>query len=715
MRILPFLLIIPFLSSAQLNPVFVSAGPLSYVKVQNSNEGMFGFEENGKIGYLDKKGKVVIPAIYSYDTSHNSGYIPGFYNGYVKVVKDRKNGLADKTGKIIIPIEHESITPYIKEGNFVMVTKTIAGKKNYGVLSIQNKQIIPTEYESIVIYTGVIVLKQGGKWGLFDANGKQLLPFEYNNLTYYTTDKVLIAEKGTQYGVIDLTGKWLFEKSKSVFTLFGVHYGMVSCRVSDKYGFLDLKGNEVIVTKYDYSGYFESTGLARVSKKKPGSTYTNIYGFVDKKGTEVIPIQFETAGSFANGLVNLKDPETNRYGYMDKTGKWVLKPIYLEALSFDDAGGAWVKMTDGKYHYIDKAGKDLGMLNEAGGYKEFNKDGYIVYEDVTYPYIAIDKNGKQGKTIDDIETYYLSYETMTPYKSKVNSKYGGLDIDGNKVIPNDYDGFGGFFDGVCMVQKKIDGKLKSGYIDTKNNILVPLLYTSATAFRDGWGVVKKDSFYFFVDKSGNLKEPPRKYDNLSEFRSGYALGTVKGQNNAPSTYYYINKQLKEEFSVSYKEAYSFWDEVAVVKSDKEYELMNKKGEVFKSLGKVDYLRFSMEGMLAIRENKKWGFINNRGDQIVPPRYDSCESFSNGYAKVMKNKKWGIIDKAGNEIFETKYDNIASGENGIFIYYDKSWGVMDKTGKILVAPKYYSINAFQKDRTIARLGKAIMILKSPLAK
>ena len=141
-------------------------------------------------------------------------------------------------------------------------------------------------------------------------------------------------------------------------------------------------------------------------------------------------------------------------------------------------------------------------------------------------------------------------------------------------------------------------------------------------------------------------------------------------NNAPSTYYYIDKDLKEVFNVSFKEAYSIWDDVAIVKRDKEYELMNKKGEVFKSLGAVDYLKFSVEGMLAIRENKRWGFVNNRGDVVVSPRYDSTDVFKYGYARVMKNKKWGLIDKAGNEVVEPKYENIFPGENGIFIFLIK---------------------------------------------
>ncbi len=714
MKTLFLFIFFPAVLFSQFNPVFISKANLSYPKVQASNESMFGFEQGGKIGYLDKNANVVIPAIYSYDSATSSQSIPYFYKGYVKVVKNKKCGLIDKTGKEIIPIEYENITPYTQFGNFVLVTKTIAGKKNYGVLTIQNKELVPIEFEDIKFDTNMLSVKQNGKWGLINKAGKQLLPCEYNYLNYSATDKVLIATKGSQYGVIDINGQWLFEKSASVFTLVSCKFGMLLCKVNNKYGYLDLKGNEVIITQYDFAYDFENNGLAKVHNKVPGN-YTNLYGYIDKKGNEIIPVKHEIIGSFINGLVYVKDPSSNRYGYMEKTGKWILKPVYLEATSFDESGGAWVKTTDNKYQYINKAGKELGTLNDKGEYRAFGMDGYTVIENTEYPYVVIDKTGKQIKKIDDCDGIYLFSEGIAGYKSKANSKYGFVDTEGNKIIPNEYDGFAGFSEGIAKVDKKVDGKNKSGYIDAKGNIILPLVYETVGTFRDGWGLIKKDSNYFFVDRNGNLKEPPRKYNELYDFKSGFSLGVIKAKNNNLATYYYINKQLKEEFSTSFKESYAIWDDVAVIKRDKEYELMNKKGEVFKSLGAVDYLRFSVEGMISVRQNRKWGFVNNRGDIIVTPKYDSCEVFKYGYAKVKMGNKWGIIDKSGTEIIEPKYENILPGENGLFIFFDKFWGIIDKTGKILVAPNYLIINSFEKDRTIARFGKSYTILKSPLVK
>jgi len=549
---------------------------------------------------------------------------------------------------------------------------------------------------------------------LFDKTGNSVLPCEYNWLSYSSADKVFIAEKDNKYGVIDNKGNWIFEKTKSVYTLYTVANGMVQCTVNSKYGFLDLKGNEAIITKYDYAYPFEKNGLAKVGNKKEGSSYN--YGYIDKKGNEIIPLKYITLSTFSNGFVYAKDPESNRYGYLDKTGKWALNPIYLNATDFDDAGGAWVKMTDDKYHYINKTGKDIGTLVDKGNvYSAFGKDGYAIYENTDQPYVMIDKTGKVLKQIDDCDGIYNFSEGIAGYKSKSTGKYGFLDLNGNKIIPAEFDGFTGFLEGVSKVNKTIDGKTKYGYIDIKGKIILPIIYDNAQAFRDGWGLIKKDNNYFFVDKNGNLKDPPGKYDELSEFRSGYALGKFKGSDVTPHTFHYINPKLEIEFSTIAWQAYLFWENVAVVSTNnKTYQLMNKKGEIFKTLTDIETLSFCTDGVLAIREKGKWGYINDKGDVIVTPKYDTCTAFKYGYGRFKLGSKWGIIDRSGTEILAPEYDGIYPGENGTFIYFDKFWGIIDKSGKKMPAT-YNIITTFEKDRALARLGKTFVLLKSPLLK
>jgi hypothetical protein len=701
---------------AQINPAFVVRSGLSYNKIEYKGDGLFGFETSDKFGYMDKNGNIVIAPDYSY--KENSNAIPVFNKGLVAIKKGDKMGVIDKSGKIIIPFEYDYAYTHWQVKDAFPVIKKESGKNLYGLINAQNKIVIPIVYEEMLMDSNLVKLKKDNKWWVMNISGKQILPDAYDAITTYSQGQLIQATKGDQLKFFDASGTFLFEKAKNVYTILGCTEGMIRCKVNDKQGYLDLKGNEVIITRYDDANDFVN-GLAKVGKKTTTSGTTVLYGFIDKKANEILPIKYPSAnlGLFQFGLIKAKDPETNRWGYYDKTGKCILQPAYLEATNSDYLGGLWVKMTDGKYHYISKAGKDFGTADSKGAnYYFFGDSGYSVYEDAESSYALVDKTGKQIKKLEDCDAIYWFFDGVAGYRCKSNSKYGFIDINGNTISPCEYDGFSAFTEGISKVEKKVDGKTKYGYLDNKGEVILPAVYESAQSFRNGWGLIKKDQNYFFTDRKGNLQEPPRKYDELSEFRSGYAMGKIKGSGTEGNTYYYINTQLKEEFSINAQQAFPIWENVAVVSRDnKTYELMDNKGHIFRSLAGIDQLSFCADSRLAVKQGGKWGYINDKGDVIVAPKYDTCESFRKGYGRIRMNGKWGIIDKSGTEIFAPKYDNILQGENGIFIYYDKNWGVMDKAGKILVAPTYYLMIPFDKDRSLARLGKDYSILKSPLIK
>jgi hypothetical protein len=715
MRILSILLFLPFYALSQLNPGFLVKSNLNYNRIEYKGDGLFGFEINDNVGYMDKNGNIIIQPNYSY--KQNSSTIPFFYKGLIAIKKDDKMGIIDKTGKTVIPFEYDYLYVHYQVKDAFPVVKKENGKNFYGIINAQNKIVIPITYDDMLMDSNLVKVKKDGKWGLMNITGKQILTSEYDAITTYSQEKLVQVTKADQLKFFDASGVLLFEKAKNVYTIISCNDGMIKCKVNDKYGYLDLKGNEIIVTRYDDANDFVN-GLAKVGKKSTASGSVILYGFIDKKEKEIVPIKYPSAnlGLYQFGLIKAKDPETNRFGYYDKTGKWVLQPVYLEATNSDYLGGLWVKMTDGKFHYINKAGKDFGTIDSKGSnYYFFGESGYAVYEDAENSYVLIDKTGNTVQIIEDCDAIYSFVNDIAGYKCKSKGKYGFLDLNGSKIIACDYDGFAAFSEGISKVDKKIDGKTKSGYIDIKGNIILPIAYETLGNFGNGWGIMKKDSNYFFVDRNGNLKDVPRRYEELYDFHSGFARGVIKGKNNNPNTYYFINKDLKEEFSFTGKEGYSFWDDVAVVKRDKEFELMNKKGEVFKSLGNVDFMKFSVEGLLAVRENKKWGFMNNKGEVVIGLKYDSCDVFKYGYAKVKMGGKWGMIDRSGTQIIDAKYDNIFSGENGVFIFYEGNWGVIDKTGKILVQPILPSVTSFENDRALARKGKTFTIVKSPMLK
>lgn len=85
-------------------------------------------------GYINKKGKIVIPLKYTYAES--------FYNGKTaKVELNGKVGVINKKGKVIVPIKYDKIEDYF-EGTAVVV---LNGK--YGIINKKGKLFIPAEYE----------------------------------------------------------------------------------------------------------------------------------------------------------------------------------------------------------------------------------------------------------------------------------------------------------------------------------------------------------------------------------------------------------------------------------------------------------------------------------------------------------------------------------------------------------------------------------------
>ena len=53
---------------------------------------------------------------------------------------------------------------------------------------------------------------------------------------------------------------------------------------------------------------------------------------------------------------------------------------------------------------------------------------------------------------------------------------------------------------------------------------------------------------------------------------------------------------------------------------------------------------------------KCGFINTKGEEVLPFEYDYAESFIDGTAYVIKDKKLLVIDKKGNVLEEESIDS-----------------------------------------------------------
>ena len=128
-----------------------------------------------------------------------------------------------------------------------------------------------------------------------------------------------------------------------------------------------------------------------------------------------------------------------------------------------------------------------------------------------------------------------------------------------------------------------------------------------------------------------------------------------------------------------------------------------------------------EGLVAVKLNDKWGFVDKTGKEVIPLKYDYVDSFSEGMAKVELNDKNGYIDKKGKEVIPLMYDSAGYFSEGLAeVELKGKWGYIDKTGKEVIDLKYDCALSFHEGLTwvilngkhgfIDKTGKEVIPLK-----
>jgi len=80
----------------------------------------------------------------------------------------------------------------------------------------------------------------------------------------------------------------------------------------------------------------------------------------------------------------------------------------------------------------------------------------------------------------------------------------------------------------------------------------------------------------------------------------------------------------------------------------------------------------------------WGFINRKGEVVIPLIYEKALYFSEGLAAVKQGGKWGYIDRTGRMVIGAGFENAYGFRNGIAkVVIGERVVYIDKTGRILV--------------------------------
>ncbi len=120
------------------------------------------------------------------------------------------------------------------------------------------------------------------------------------------------------------------------------------------------------------------------------------------------------------------------------------------------------------------------------------------------------------------------------------------------------------------------------------------------------------------------------------------------------------------------------------KANNKEEIVELTPEFIKSLEVYDELAPFSNGYAAVRRGKKWGYINTKGEEVIPCSFDYAGIFSEGLAAVYQNGKAGYINTKGEEAISCSYDNIGTFSEGLAaVSKNSKWGWINKKGEIVI--------------------------------
>jgi serine/threonine protein kinase len=304
------------------------------------SQGLAVVEINDKVGYLARKGNIIIQPQFNYPGLLENGR---FSEGLAAIKVNNKYGFINQEGEIIIRPQFD----YVSFKGF---------SEGLAAVSINNK------------------------WGYIDKVGSTIIQPQFNEVgdAMPFSEGLARVKINGKYGFIDKAGNVIIQPNFDWALPFTEGLAMVE--INDKFGYIDKAGNITIPIQFSIVPAAKpfSEGLAPV--------YLNgKYGYIDKIGNIVIQPQFDDAESFSEGLAAVYNYNRG-WGYINKSGEFIVQPQFGSADLFSE-GLARVSI-NGKYGFINKTGNTIIKLELRGG----SNDAHSFFEGLA----RVEINGKWG-------------------------------------------------------------------------------------------------------------------------------------------------------------------------------------------------------------------------------------------------------------------------------------------------------------------------------
>lgn len=323
-------------------------------------------KSNGKYGYVDTLGQVVVPLTYHHASRFCDGYaVVGMRGKADKMLF----GLIDRTGRVAVPLEWEHLGDV---GNGICVAYSGGDCDRTFALVDTLGNVRKLDFNYCERFSGGLALvgsgswqeKEGvpglnlaekyefrGKFGYIGPDGRTVIPVQYDDARSFSDDGLAaVGMQGKYYikwGFIDRSGQLVIPCDFYSVEPFRRDRAVVSKVVAGgklAYGFIDRSGKEVVPCRFDIVSGFRFPN-AWVGMESDGEC---AYTLIDSNGNSVLPfkvLDLQDGGKFGQAVAAIVDQAgRKRYGIVDNNGKTLL-PFEFDQISifseWDEAGNRW--------------------------------------------------------------------------------------------------------------------------------------------------------------------------------------------------------------------------------------------------------------------------------------------------------------------------------------------------------------------------------------
>ena len=237
----------------------------------------------------------------------------------------------------------------------------------------------------------------------------------------------------------------------------------------EKYGVINLKGEDVIPCKFDGSiGDYEEGGYFQIHEN-------GLTGYIDSTGSIILPTIYYESKGVNDGIVTLQG-EKWKWGMMTMNGNTIV-PFEYDNIGYWSNDRAIVKKTNrsdytSKHAYVDKKGElicemeyddasnfqnGIALVEKNGKIGIIDKDNNVVIDFIYHNYKTLTVVYESNITLSGTESYSEGFVSKEGYIIvEGDNGWGYINTKGEEVISCEYDVIGVAKDNKVDVEK--DGK-----------------------------------------------------------------------------------------------------------------------------------------------------------------------------------------------------------------------------------------------------------------